>query len=158
MSKNPLTKEGAERIRAELNVLKTEGRRKMSAAIAEARAHGDLKENAEYHAAKEQQGMMEARIRLLESAIADAQIIDVSMLNNDGKVVFGSTVVLCNLDNDETVRYTIVGDEEADLKEGKISYRTPIARAVIGKFVGDEVIVATPSGEMEYEIDEVVYK
>lgn len=157
MKKTPLTKEGAERIQTELAKLKTEERRKISAEIAEARAHGDLKENAEYHAAKEKQGFLEGRIRHLESMVADAQIIDVTTMNNDGKVIFGSTVVLCNIDTEEKVRYTIVGEDEADLKHGKISYQSPIARAVIGKMQGDEVLVTAPSGEVEYEIEEVLY-
>lgn len=157
MTKTPLTKEGAERIHDELARLKNEERRKISAEIAEARAHGDLKENAEYHAAKEKQGFLEGRIRHLESMVADAQIIDVTSMKNDGKVVFGSTVVLCNIDTEEKVRYTIVGEDEADLKHGKISYQSPIARAVIGKMQGDEVLVSAPSGEIEYEIEEVLY-
>lgn len=158
MTKIPLTKVGAERLQEELTELKSQGRRAIATEIAEARAHGDLKENAEYHAAKEKQGFMEGRIRHLESMLSNAQIIDVTTLTNDGKVVFGATVILCNVDTDETVRYTIVGEDEADLKEGKISFQSPIARAVIGKMNGDEVIVATPGGEVEYEIQEVIYQ
>lgn len=158
MTKTPLTKEGAERLQEELNELKLQGRRAIATEIADARAHGDLKENAEYHAAKEKQGFMEGRIRHLEAVLSNSQVIDVTALTNEGKVVFGSTVVLCNVDTDETVRYTIVGEDEADLKEGKISFKSPIARAVIGKFKDDDVIVATPSGEVEYEIQEVIYQ
>lgn len=156
-SKTPLTKEGAEKIQEELHILKTVERRKVSAQIGEARAHGDLKENAEYHAAKDQQGMMEAKIRLLEGAIANAQVIDVTTMKNEGKVVFGSTIVLVNLDTEQEVRYKIVGEEEADLKENKISYKSPIARAIMGKLKGGEVVVVTPGGEDEYEITDVMY-
>lgn len=157
MSKTPLTLAGAESIRAELAQLTNVERRNISQAIAEARAHGDLKENAEYHAAKEQQGMMEAKIRMLEAMISNAQIIDVTTIPNDGKVIFGATVVLIDLDNDKEVRYQIVGEDEADLKHNKISYKSPIARAIIGKFKEDEVVVVTPGGELEYEIADVLY-
>lgn len=157
-SKTPLTKEGAISIQEELHILKTKERRKIAEQIAEARAHGDLKENAEYHAAKEQQGFMEARIRKLEGAVSDAQIIDITTMTNDGKVIFGATVLLVNLDTDQEVRYKIVGEEEADLKENKISFKSPIAKALIGKFEGDEVLVITPGGESEYEITSVLYE
>ena len=157
MQKHPMTKEGADRLREELKRLKQEERPRIAQAIAEAREHGDLKENAEYHSAREQQGLIEARIRQIESILANAQIIDVTKLNANGKVVFGSTVHLLNLDTDEEVVYKIVGNEEADLKEGKISVSSPIARALIGKEEGDEVQVDAPGGKVEYEIVKVEY-
>lgn len=156
-TKTPMTLHGAESMRAELEQLKRVDRPRIVAAIAEARAHGDLKENAEYHAAKDQQGMSEAKIRDIEAQLSHAQIIDVSSLKNEGKVVFGSTVKLINIDTDEPVTYQIVGDFEADLKHGKISYQSPIVRAIIGKLEGDEVAVNTPKGEVVYEIGEVLY-
>lgn len=157
MTKFPMTHAGEQKLREELNRLKTIERPKIIQAIAEARAHGDLKENAEYHAAKEQQGFSEGRIREIESKLANAQIIDVTKLPNNGKVVFGTTVVLVNLSTDETVTYQIVGEDEADLKLRKISIGSPIARALIGKMEGDVVVVRTPSGDIEYEISEVRY-
>lgn len=153
----PMTNEGAEKLREELNKLKSEDRPRIISAIAEARAHGDLKENAEYHAAKEQQGFIEGRIAEIEGKLSAAQIIDVTKLPQNGKAVFGTTVVLLNLDTDEEVRYKIVGDDEADLKKGMISVHSPIARAVIGKNVGDVATVITPGGEVEYEVSEVLY-
>ncbi|WP_294945972.1 transcription elongation factor GreA [Sulfurivirga sp.] len=155
--KHPLTKEGADKLKAELKRLKQEERPRIAQAIAEAREHGDLKENAEYHAAREQQGLIEARIRQIEGILANAQIIDVTKLNPEGRVVFGSTVHLLNLDTDEEVVYKIVGDEEADLAHGKISVSSPIARALIGKEEGDEVTVEAPGGNIDYEIVKVEY-
>jgi len=153
--KVPMTIEGAERLRAELKQLKSVERPRISKAIAEARAHGDLKENAEYHAAKEQQGLSEARIREIESKLADAQVIDVTQIKPTGKVIFGVTVSLLNLDTEETATYRIVGEDEADLKEGKLSVASPMARALIGKSEGDEIVVHAPSGPIEYEIQSV---
>lgn len=157
MDKEPMTVQGAQALRSELQILKTEDRRKITAAIAEARAHGDLKENAEYHAAKEQQGFLEARIRDIESKLSHSNVIDVAGFDNQGKVVFGATVKLVNVDNDEEISYQIVGVDEADLKHNKISYKSPIARALIGKSEGDVVTVKAPSGDIEYEILEVEY-
>lgn len=151
----PMTVEGAERLRAELKKLKGEERPRISRAIAEAREHGDLKENAEYHAAKEQQGMVEARIREIEGKLSDAQVIDVTRLKPTGKVIFGVTVHLLNVDTDESIRYRIVGEDEADLKQGKISVGSPIARALIGKEEGDVAVVEAPGGSVEYEIEQV---
>lgn len=157
MSRVPVTVRGFEQIQAELKELKSVLRPKITAAIAEARAHGDLKENAEYHAAKEQQGLNEGRIRHLESIVAAAQVIDVTLLDNDGKVVFGATVDLVNLDTDVSVRYQIVSPEEANLKDGRISIGSPLARSLIGKFEGDEVEVKAPNGDTIYEIVKVHY-
>lgn len=158
MNKHPMTKEGADRLKEELRRLKQEERPKVAQEIAEAREHGDLKENAEYHAAREKQGLIEARIRQLEGLLSNAQVIDVTKLNADGKVVFGATVHLLNLDTDEEVVYKIVGEEEADLAHGKISVTSPIARALIGKEKEDEVTVEAPGGNIEYEIVQVEYK
>jgi len=152
-----MTQKGADALREELNRLKTVDRPKIIAAIAEARAHGDLKENAEYHAAKEQQSFLEGRISQVEGKLGNVQIIDVTKLAQNGKVVFGTTVVMLNIDTEETVRYKIVGDEEADIKNNMISISSPIARAVIGKMVDDIVMVQAPDGEIEYEIMEVLY-
>ena len=157
MQRIPMTINGANALKAELGKLKTEDRPKVVEAIAEARAHGDLKENAEYHAAREQQGFMEARIRDIESKLSHAQVIDVTILPNNGKVVFGVTVELLNLETDQTVTYQIVGDDEADLKHHKISVNSPIARALIGKEEGEEVLVKAPSGDIDYEIVQVQY-
>ncbi|HEX9878099.1 MAG TPA: transcription elongation factor GreA [Gammaproteobacteria bacterium] len=156
MTKVPLTARGARQLREELKRLKAE-RPEISAAIATARAHGDLRENAEYHAAKEQQGFAEARIRDIESKLANAQIIEVDKLNAAGKVVFGSTVYLANVDDDAEVRYQIVGEDEADIKSGLLSIASPIARALVGKQAGDLVEVATPKGKQAYEITAVEY-
>ncbi|MEE4245775.1 MAG: transcription elongation factor GreA [Kangiellaceae bacterium] len=153
----PMTKGGAEKLREELTHLKTEARPKVIAAIAEAREHGDLKENAEYHAAREQQGFIEGRIQDIEGKLSNAQIIDVASMNNTGKVIFGTTIDLVNIETDEEVSYQIVGEDEADLKENKISVTSPIARALIGKNEGDEVVVKAPGGDIEYEIAEVKY-
>ncbi|HEX4881017.1 MAG TPA: transcription elongation factor GreA [Porticoccaceae bacterium] len=158
MNKVPMTAAGAERLRAELEQLKRVERPRIVAAIAEARAHGDLKENAEYHAAREQQSFVEGRIQDIEGKLSHAQIIDVAKLPQDDKVIFGATVTVINLDTDQTHVYRIVGDDEADVRSGKISYQSPIARALIGKREGDEVAVQTPSGTVEYEIDRVAYE
>lgn len=156
--KYPMTKQGAEALEAELKHLKSVMRPQITQAIAEARELGDLKENAEYHAAREQQGMVEARIRDIEGRLGNAQVIDVATLPRTGKVFFGTTVEIVNVDNDETVSYQIVGDDEADIKVGKISVSSPIARALIGKEEGDVVAVKTPGGVVEYEIVEVAHK
>ena len=151
----PMTQEGADALRAELKHRKSVLRPEITQAIAEAREHGDLKENAEYHAAREQQGFNEGRIKEIESKLADAQVIDVSKISHSGKVIFGATVTLIDADSGDEVRYKIVGEDEADLKAGKISIMSPIARAIIGKNEGDAVVVQTPSGELEYEVDSV---
>ncbi|MCX8049116.1 MAG: transcription elongation factor GreA [Methylohalobius sp.] len=158
MKKVPLTAKGADKLRQELHELKTVARPKVIQAIAEARAHGDLRENAEYHAAREQQSFIEGRIRELEAKLANAEIIDVSRLNPDGKVVFGAMVELCDLETGETVTYQIVGEDEADLKQGLISVSSPIARALIGKRAEDIIEVKTPKGTREYEILAVHYE
>ncbi len=158
MNRIPLTVRGAEKLRAELKRLKSEARPRVVAAIAEARAHGDLKENAEYHAAKEQQGFIEARIRELEGKLSHAEIIDVTRLNAGGRVVFGATVMVSDADSGEEVTYQIVGDDEADIKEGLVSVSSPLARALIGHREGDEVEVAAPGGERSLEILEVRYE
>jgi transcription elongation factor GreA len=150
-----MTVEGEVRLREELKRLKTEERPRIIQAIAEAREHGDLKENAEYHAAREQQGFCEGRIKELEGKLAEARVIDVKNLPNTGKVIFGVTVSLVNCETDEEVRYRIVGEDEAEVKAGKISVTSPIARALIGKVEGDVVIVRAPGGDVEYEIDKV---
>lgn len=154
----PMTTNGAAKLRAELHELKTVARPRVIAAIAEARAHGDLKENAEYHAAREQQSFTEGRIAEIETKLANAQIIDVTALPLSDKVIFGSTVSLNEEDSGEEKRYQIVGEDEADIKEGKISFGSPIARALIGKFVGDVVDVQTPAGLKTYEIVDVQYR
>ena len=151
----PMTVEGERRLRAELAELKNVARPNIVREIAAARGHGDLRENAEYHAAKEQQGFIEGRIRDIEGKLADAQVIDITRIGNTGKVVFGATVTLEDCDSGETVRYKIVGEDEADLGAGTISLMSPIARAMIGKSEDDEVVVATPNGEREYLIDQV---
>ncbi|MBW6393136.1 transcription elongation factor GreA [Billgrantia antri] len=158
MNKVPMTVAGEARLRKELEELKSEARPKVIAAIAEAREHGDLKENAEYHAAREQQGFIEGRIQEIESKLSNAQVIDVHKLPRTGKVIFGVTVELLNLGNDEEVSYQIVGEDEADIKAGKISVTSPIARALIGKEEGDVVVVSTPGGEVEYEISSVEHR
>lgn len=152
-----MTVVGAEKLRNELQYLKTVARPKVINAIAEARGHGDLRENAEYHAAKEQQGFIEGRIREIEGKLGSSQIIDLSTVANDGKVVFAATITLINLDTEQEVSYQIVGEDEADLKVAKISITSPIARAAIGKQKGDVVEVQAPSGIVSYEITEVVY-
>ncbi|MDD3517587.1 MAG: transcription elongation factor GreA [Chromatiales bacterium] len=157
MSKVPLTIRGAEKLKAELQRLKTEARPRVIEAIAEARAHGDLKENAEYHAAREQQSFIEGRIKEIEAKLSNAQVIDVTTLPQSGKVVFGTTVVLADEDSGDEVTYQIVGDDEADIKEGLISVSSPIARALIGKEQGEVVTVRAPGGDKDYEIVEVRY-
>lgn len=157
MSRTPLTARGAEMLREELKQLKSVERPKVVEAIATARAHGDLKENAEYHAAKEQQGMMEARIRDIEAKLSNAQIIDVTRLPPSGRVVFGATVLVADVDEGNEVKYRIVGEDEADIKAGLMSISSPIARALIGKEPGDTVQVSTPGGARTYEIIEVDY-
>jgi len=155
MLKVPMTVAGAETLRAELNELKTVQRPKISLAIAEAREHGDLKENAEYHAAREQQSFCEGRIREIEAKLSESEIIDISKIEPTGKVIFGTTVTLFNLDTDESVSYQIVGEDEADVASGKISVVSPIARAIMGKPVGEEVVVKVPAGEVQYEIEKI---
>jgi transcription elongation factor GreA len=157
MVQYPMTVKGAETLRSELENLKSVKRPEIVAAIAEAREHGDLKENAEYHAAREQQGFCEGRIQDLEAKLSNAQIIDVSKLTNNGKVIFGTTVTIVNIDTDEEVTYRIVGDDEADIKKNLISVNSPIARGLIGKVIDDEIAIVTPGGTMEYEIINVQY-
>jgi transcription elongation factor GreA len=156
--KVPITLRGAEQLREELKRLKTVERPAVVAAIAEARSHGDLSENAEYDAAKERQGFVEGRIAEVEGKLGNAQIIDPRALDADGRVVFGSTVELEDMDEGKTVTYQIVGDDEADLKQNKISLNSPVARALIGKFAGDVAEVQTPGGRREYEILDVRYE
>lgn len=153
--KYPMTKTGAQNLEAELKELKSVLRPQITKAIAEARELGDLKENAEYHTAREQQGMVEARIRDIEGRLSNAQIIDVTSIPHSGKVIFGTTVSLVNVDTDDEVTYQIVGEDEAEVKERKISVTSPIARALIGKEEGDIAAVKTPGGVVEYEILEV---
>lgn len=156
MQQVPMTVAGAERLREELNRLKQVDRPRIINAIAEARSHGDLKENAEYHAAREQQSFVEGRIAEIESKLSAAQIIDVTKIENSGRVIFGSTVKLTN-NAGKTLTYKIVGEDEADLNNNKISVTSPVARALIGKFEGDSVEVNTPEGKIEYEIVAVEY-
>ncbi len=158
MNKIPLTVNGAERLRVELHQLKTVDRPNVIAAIAEARSHGDLSENAEYDAAKERQAFIEGRIKEVEGKLNNAQIIDPKLLDAEGRCVFGATVDLEDQDNGEQVSYQIVGEDEAEIKESKISVNSPLARAVIGKFVGDIAQVQTPGGLREYEILDVRYE
>ncbi len=153
----PMTKNGEGLLRQELERLKREERPRIIRAIAEAREHGDLKENAEYHAAREQQSFVEGRIREIESKLSHAQVIDISSMPPGERVIFGATVNLINMDTDQEVRYQVVGDDEADVKVGKISVTSPLARAMIGKEVGEVVKVTTPAGITEYEIDSVDY-
>ena len=153
----PLTIQGAQRLRAELEELKSVKRPAVINAIAEARAHGDLKENAEYHAAREQQGVIEGRIKQLEAELSHAQVIDVSKLNAGSRIVFGAVVELADTDTDEETRYQIVGDLEADIKKGLIAVSSPVARALIGKHEGDSVTIEAPGGTREYEIVGVSY-
>jgi transcription elongation factor GreA len=157
MNKVPLTARGANMLREELKQLKSVERPNIVEAIATARAHGDLKENAEYHAAKEQQGLVEARIRDIEAKLSNSQIIDVTQLPPTGRVVFGATVVLADADEGSEVRYQIVGEDEADIKAGKLSIGSPMARALIAKEAGDVVDVQTPGGKRSYEIIDVEY-
>lgn len=157
MAKVPLTVKGADKLRQELQELKTVVRPRIIQAIAEARAHGDLKENAEYHAAREQQGFSEGRIAEIEGKLSNAEIIDVTKLHVKGKVVFGATVEIEDLDTEKVVTYQIVGEDEADVKEHRISVTSPIARSLIGKEVEDVALVETPGGKKEYEILSIEY-
>lgn len=152
-----MTVQGEKALREELVLLKTVKRPEVIESIAEAREHGDLKENAEYHAAREQQSFIEGRIQEVEGKLSNSQVIDVLAIPHTGKVIFGTTVSLINVDTDESVRYQVVGDDEADIKSGKISVSSPIARAIIGKEEGDVVGVKVPDGIIEYEIDEVFH-
>lgn len=157
MNQYPMTAKGADMLREELQELKTVKRPAIIEAIAEAREHGDLKENAEYHAAREQQSFCEGRIQDIEGKLSNAQIIDVTKMPNTGKVIFGTTVTIFNVSTEEETTYRIVGDDEADIKNNLISVNSPIARGLIGKEVDDVVNIATPSGTVEYEISEVEY-
>ncbi len=157
MQRTPLTLQGAERLRAEAAHLKKVVRPQIIAAIAEARAHGDLKENAEYHAAREQQSFTEGRIRHLDSELSGAQVIDITKLNPGGKVVFGATVTLYDTVKENEITYQVVGDLESDIKKSRIAITSPIARAMIGKQEGDEIVVNAPGGELIYEIIQVEY-
>jgi len=156
MEKVPMTARGELKLREELDVL-IKRRPIISQAIGEARELGDLKENAEYHAAREEQGVCEAQIRDIEYKLSVAQVIDVTKMENTGKVIFGTTVTLIDIDTDKEVTYQIVGEDEAEIKAGKISVSSPIARGLIGKMEGDEVMIATPGGDKDYEIDKVAY-
>ena len=158
MNKVPLTLRGAEILRKELQILRAVKRPRVIEAIAEARAHGDLKENAEYHAAREQQGFIEGRIQDIEGKLSNAQIIDVASLHANGKVVFGATVVIVDVNTGIEVTYQIVGDDEADIKAGRISVNSPVARALIAKREGDIAEVQAPGGKKEYEVSEVRYE
>jgi len=155
MNKFPMTVSGEASLREELDRLKRVERPRITQAIAEARAHGDLKENAEYHAAREQQSFMEGRIMEIEGKLGNAQVIDVTAIPRTGKVIFGTTIDLVNVDSGDTVTYRIVGEDEADVKKNLISIGSPIARALIGKEEGDVVVVKAPGGDIEYEIDQV---
>ncbi len=157
MEKEPITIKGLEKLKQELKLLKEEKRPEIVNAISEARSHGDLKENAEYHAAKEQQSHNEGRIQEIENSIATANVIDVTKLNNDGKVIFGSTVYLQNLDTKEKIEYKIVGKDEADLRQKLIYFKSPIGRGIIGKNKGDLVEINTPNGKKNFEITDVKY-
>ena len=158
MQKNAMTIEGEAALRKELDHLIKVVRPGIIEAIATAREHGDLKENAEYHAAREQQSFAEGRVQDIEGKLSNSQIIDISAMPQGDRVIFGALVTIINIDTDETVSYRLVGDDEVDVKQGKISYQSPIARALIGKEIGDVVVVKAPSGDVEYEIDDVVYK
>lgn len=157
MNKVPMTLVGAEQLRKELDMLKFEKRPQITDAIGTARELGDLKENAEYHAAREEQGICEARIRDIEGKLSNAQIIDVTKMENTGRVIFGTTVTILNLDTDEEMTYRIVGDDEANIKENLISVSSPIARGLIGKNLDDEVTINTPGGQTDFEIIAVKY-
>ena len=157
MNQIPITKRGVEKLRVELRRLKTKDRPRITQAIAEARAHGDLKENAEYHAAKDEQGFTEARIRDIDGKLSNAQIIDVTQFGSTGKVIFGATVDLIDEENGKEITYQIVGEDEADIAAGMISVGSPIARALITKEAGDIAVVKAPGGEKEFEIVEVRY-
>ena len=155
MPRVPMTVAGEKKLREELQHLKAVVRPSISAAIAEARAHGDLRENAEYHAAREQQSFCEGRITEIERKLADSEVIDITRIPHSGKVIFGATVTLFNLETEEKVKYQIVGEDEANVSAGRISVVSPIARAVMGRHEGDEIVVRAPAGEIEYEIDSV---
>lgn len=155
MAKVPMTTSGAENLRKELQELKTEVRPRIINAIAEAREHGDLRENAEYHAAREQQSFCEGRIKEIESKLSESEIIDVTKIEPSGRVIFGTTVTLLNLETDQTVVYQIVGEDEANVAQGKISVASPISRALMGKQIGDEVVVKAPAGDIDFEIEAV---
>lgn len=157
MNKVPITVAGAEKLKEELKRLKSTDRPRVIEAIAEARAHGDLKENAEYHAAREQQSFIEGRIKEIEGKLSNAEIIDVTAVNAGGKVIFGSTVELLNVDTDEEITYKIVGEDEADIKNGMLNFSSPIARGLIGKMEDDEVVINTPGGDKTFEILKVKY-
>ena len=158
MKRSPMTLRGAEQLRAELKKLKSESRPAVIKAIAEARSHGDLSENAEYHAAREQQGFIEGRIGEIEGKLGNCEIIDVTAIPNNGKVIFGATVEIENLDDGRKVVYQLVGEDEADIKAGRIAITSPIARALIGKSVGDEVTVTAPGGVRSFEVVKVRYE
>jgi len=158
MNKVPMTVEGAKALEQELEHLKKVERPKIITAIAEAREHGDLKENAEYHAAREQQSFCEGRIQEIEGKLSNAQIIDITKMPAGDKVIFGATVDILNLETEEKVTYKIVGEDEADVKANKISVTSPIARGLVGKEVGDVAVIRTPGGDVEYEIDDVRYE
>ncbi|MFD1804429.1 transcription elongation factor GreA [Mixta tenebrionis] len=157
MNQIPMTLRGAEKLREELEELKTVRRPRIIAAIAEAREHGDLKENAEYHAAREEQGFCEGRIQEIEAKLSNAQVIDVTKMPNNGRVIFGATVSVLNLDSEEESTWRIVGDDEADYKQNLISVNSPMARGLIGKEADDVVVIKTPGGDVEYEILKVEY-
>jgi len=157
MQRVPMTKQGIQDIKALLEQLKNKESPRIIQAIADARAHGDLKENAEYHAAKEEQGLIEARIAKLEGEVQNAQIIDVTTLPQNGKVVFGTTVTLLDIDNDKTIKFTIVGESESDFSKGKLSYLSPIAKSIIGKNLNEVVETSTPGGIIDYEIKKIEY-
>tara|TARA_Y100001970_G_scaffold242005_1_gene306038 strand:+ start:1307 stop:1783 length:477 start_codon:yes stop_codon:yes gene_type:complete len=157
MKKEPITVKGLENLKSELEDLKNIHRPKIVEAIAEARSHGDLKENAEYHAAKEQQGLIEGRVLAINDLIARANVIDVTKIDNDGKVIFGSTIKVLDLETNKQISYRLVGQDEADIKKNLIFFKSPIGKALIGKTKGDMVIVNTPSGERNFEIKDVQY-
>ncbi|MDX1692766.1 MAG: transcription elongation factor GreA [Ketobacteraceae bacterium] len=155
MNRYPMTVEGAKKLREELDRLKKVERPRVVAAIAEAREHGDLKENAEYHAAREEQGFIEGRVMEIEGKLSNSQVIDVTRIPHTGKVIFGTTLDLLDVDTDEEITYQIVGDDEADIKKNKLSVNSPIARGLVGKMEGDEVQIETPGGVKCYEILQV---
>ncbi|MDB3858063.1 transcription elongation factor GreA [Pelagibacteraceae bacterium] len=157
MEKEPITVKGLENLKSELEVLKNIQRPKVVAAIAEARSHGDLKENAEYHAAKEQQGLIEGRVLTINDLIARANVIDVTKIDNDGKVIFGSTIKVQDLETNKEISYRLVGQDEADISKNLIFYKSPIGKALVGKNKGEMVNVSTPSGERNFEIKDVQY-
>ncbi|MCC8365170.1 MULTISPECIES: transcription elongation factor GreA [Xenorhabdus] len=157
MKQIPMTVRGADKLREELEHLKNVRRPQIIAAIAEAREHGDLKENAEYHAAREQQGFCEGRIQEIEAKLSNAQVIDITKMTNNGRVIFGATVTVLNVDSDEEQTYRIVGDDEANIKENLLSVNSPIARGLIGKEVDDVAVIETPGGKVEYEVLNVEY-